>query len=386
MNGPIKNGDVFIRGVGQSAYGSSLPEPVELLMARAVKAACADAGIDPKDLDGIISIPGHIDAETIISTFRIPEVRFRALLNLGGASAASSLGLAAMAIRSGEAKNVMIVRGLKGNSGPRKHERPSYASNQGLRKQLEATVGWNTPAQKYSMLARRYMDEYGLTREHLGEVALAARAHANLNPGAQMYGREMTLDDYRNSRMISDPYLLFDCCLETDGSCAVIVSADPGNDSRPAVRIVGGADGHPDSPDDLSNRRDFLHVGLEKAAKRIWSLVDYGPDDIHAAMVYDCFTFEVVHQLEAAGFGDAGQIQSLIASGGIRLGGKLPVNTSGGMLSEGHLQGLSHVVEAARQVRGDAHGRQVEGASRVVITGWGNLGDGAMALVEAPDA
>ncbi|MFC0534040.1 thiolase C-terminal domain-containing protein [Phytohabitans kaempferiae] len=373
----------YLIGVGNTEYAKRVDRPVETLAAEATIAAAADAGIDVREIDGIIAYAGHVSAETLIATLGLPDVRFRAVSSVGGASAVSALGSAAVAVAGGAAKYVLMYRALKGNSGPRKHKRPSFVPGASIRQHLEYTAGWNTAAQRYSMLARRFMYEHDLTRDHLAEVALAARAHANLNPGAQMYGRELTKEKYLSGRVIADPYRLYDCCLETDGACAVIVAADPGGDGR-GVRILAAAEGAPDVPDDLVSRPDFLQIGLSKAAPRAWAEAGLGPSDMDAAMIYDCFTFEVVHQLESAGFATADGVGDMIARGDIRLGGRLPVNTHGGLLSEGHLVGLNHILEAVRQLRGEAGARQVQGARHIAVTGWGNLGDGSLAVLGGP--
>jgi acetyl-CoA acetyltransferase len=191
------------------------------------------------------------------------------------------------------------------------------------------------------------------------------------------------MEEYLQGRMIADPYTLFDCCLETDGASAVIVSAPAGHND---VRILSVGEGQGASPDDLSNREPFLDVGLTYAAKAVWNETGMGPEDMDAAMIYDCFTFEVLHQLEEAGFARHGMGHELVADGGIRLGGRLPVNTSGGMLSEGHQAGLNHVIEAVRQLRGQCGARQVPDARFIAISGWGQIGDGSFAVLGGGNA
>jgi len=191
------------------------------------------------------------------------------------------------------------------------------------------------------------------------------------------------METYLSGRTIADPYTRFDCCLETDGACAIIVTAADRPTRRDVdARIVAVGEGRPESPDDLTNRPDLLAVGLAPAAARAWERAGLGPQDVDAAMIYDCFTFEVVHQLEAAGFVPEGQAGPFCADGHIDLGGRLPVNTHGGLLAEGHMSGLNHVVEAVRQLRGEAIGRQVPDARHVAVTGWGDLGDGALAVLD----
>jgi acetyl-CoA acetyltransferase len=368
-----------ITGVGNTRYSKKADRSAERLAIEAVLAAAADAGIEPTQIDGLIPYPGHIGDDVIQAELGI-NPRFRVTVDMGGCSAVSALRVASMAVMSGAAKHVLLFRGLKGNSGARKADRPSFLPGQSFRRQLEHVYGMNTPAQRYAVLCQRYKHEYGLDRRTLGEIALAARAHANLNPDAQMYGRELTMEDYLAGRLIADPYTLFDCCLETDGASAVIVSAR--TDSRD-VQILSVAEAQGASPDDTSNREPFLDIGLTQAANDVWNELGVGPQDMDAAMIYDCFTFEVLHQIEEAGFAGHGEAASLIADGGIRLGGKLPINTHGGMLSEAHQAGLNHVIEAARQLRGECGPRQVEDARLIAVTGWGQLGDGSFAVLGA---
>lgn len=368
-----------ITGVGNTRYSKKADRSADWLVIEAVLAAAADAGIEPTQIDGFIPYPGHIGDDVIQAELGI-NPRFRVTVDMGGCSAVSALRVASLAVMSGAAKHVLLFRGLKGNSGARKADRPSFLPGQSFRRQLEHVYGMNTPAQRYAVLCQRYKHEYGLDRRTLGEIALAARAHANLNPDAQMYGRELTMEDYLAGRLIADPYTLFDCCLETDGASAVIVSAR--TDSRD-VQILSVAEAQGASPDDISNREPFLDIGLTQAANDVWNDLGVGPQDMDAAMIYDCFTFEVLHQIEEAGFARHGEAASLIADGGIRLGGKLPINTHGGMLSEAHQAGLNHVIEAARQLRGECGPRQVEDARLIAVTGWGQLGDGSFAVLGA---
>lgn len=366
-----------VTGVGNTEYSKKIERSAELLAVEATLAAAADAGISPQQIDGIISYPGHVGDDVIQAELQLSP-RFRVTVDMGGCSAVSALRVAALAVLGGAANHVLLFRGLKGSSGARKADRPSFLPGQPFRRHLEYTYGMNTPAQRYAVLCQRYKHEYGLDRRTLGEIALAARAHANLNPNAQMYGRELTMEQYLSGRMIADPYTLFDCCLETDGASAVIVSAR--NEARD-IRILSVGEAQGVSPDDTSNRDPFLDIGLTQAAKQVWNDLGMGPEDMDAAMIYDCFTFEVLHQIEEAGFSRHGEADALIADGGIRLGGKLPINTHGGMLSEAHQAGLNHIVEAVRQLRGECGARQVENARLIAVTGWGQLGDGSFAVL-----
>lgn len=374
-----------ITGIGETEYSRDSGRSTTRLCVEAVLAAVADAGIAPQQIDGIVPFPGGPSAEDLISTLSLPDVTFTAVPHLGGASTVAGIHLAARAVASGAARTVVVFVARNGKSGTRIDQRVRTLAGQQFRTELEMVHGFGTPAQWYSMICRRHMHEFGTSRAALAEVALTMRANAQRHPGAQMYGRPMTEQDYLDSRMIADPYLLLDCCLESDGAGAIIVTAaNRARDGRHRpVSVLAAAEGHPDSPDDLCGRADLFNTGLGKAAPRAFAEAGATPADIDFAMIYDCFTFEVIHQLEEAGFCSRGQGGDFVLDGSIRPGGTLPVNPHGGLLSHAHIAGMNHVIEAVRQLRGDAGDRQVDGARLAAVTGWGDLGDGALAILAA---
>jgi acetyl-CoA acetyltransferase len=277
-----------------------------------------------------------------------------------------------------------VVYGARnGSSGKRVVDRIARLAGADLRQELEYPYGWLAPAQWYAMIARRHMHEYGTTKDHLAAVALTMREHAQRNPQAMMYGRELTKEDYLAGELIADPYQKFDCSLETDGAAAlVLTTADRADDLRTSpVVLAGHASGMADSPDDLTNRADWMRVGLTGAAPRAFAMAGTSPSEIDAGMIYDCFTFELLHQLEELGLCKRGEAGDFVLEGNIALGGTFPVNTHGGLLSEAHMLGINHVIEAVRQLRHDVGPRQIDGVEQIVVTGWGTLGDGSVAVL-----
>jgi len=378
---------VCIVGVGETDYSRDSKRSANTLALQASMAAVRDAGLQPGDIDGIVPSYNGPRTEDIIANLGIRDLKFSATVFLGGAASVGALQLAKMALECGYANYVLAFRARNGYSDGRTGSNTGYMQSvlPGIefRRSFEAPYGFVAPAQWYALLCRRHMDELGTTRAHLGAVAVTMNRHAQLNPRAQMYGRPLTMEKYLGGRIISDPYTVYDCCLETDGACAVLLTTldRARNLRKPPIILAGVGEGHPDSPDDLVGRQDFMQVGLHKAAPRAFAMAGIQPRDLDAAMIYDCFTFEVIHQLEALGVCGEGEGGPFVAAGHIGLGGKLPVNTHGGAMAEGHILGMNHVLEAVRQLRGECGERQVPNAKHIAITGWGDLGDGTVALL-----
>lgn len=378
-----------IVGIGETEYsrgpGSGLSQLAVQLQAsiRAIE----DAGLSIKDIDAVLPFPNLNTAEEFAANLGLENLRYAVTSAMGGAAPVAALQTAAMAVTMGVANYVLIPAGWNGYSGRRVREivttDEGAMSGGQVARDFYIPFGLTAPLQWFSLMARRHMHEFGTKPEHLGAVAVAMRKHAQLNPRAIMHGRPMTLDDYLASPIISDPYRLFDCCLESDGGAAVVVTtAERARDlkQRP-VFIMGIAEGHPYPADDITNREDIFTVGLTYAAPRAFAMAGISPGDVDFAQIYDCFTFEVIQQLEEAGFCRRGEGGPFVEGGRIELGGELPVNTHGGLLSEAHVLGMNHVVEAVRQLRGEAGERQIPNAEIGVVTGWGDFGDGSIAIL-----
>jgi len=382
-------GEACIVGIGETDYcrkpGSGLSQLGVQLQASA--RAIAEAGLKASEIDGIMPFPNLGRAEEIAANLGCENLRYAATIHMGGAAPAASLQAAAAAVNSGMANYVLLPAGWNGYSGARVRQTVSQDISSipggAIARDYYLPFGFTAPPQWYSVMARRHMHEFGTRSEQLGAIALTMRKHAQLNPKAVMHGKPMTMDDYLASPMLADPYRFFDCCLETDGGAAVVVtSAERARDlaTRP-IRILAAACGQPYPADEITNRRDIFKTGLTIAAPEAFGKAGLTPSDADFAMIYDCFPFEVLQQLEEAGFCQRGEGGSFVEGGRIELGGELPVNTHGGLLSEAHVLGMSHIVEAVRQLRGGLGERQVKDAQVGVVTGWGDFGDGSIALL-----
>ena len=287
------------------------------------------------------------------------------------------VGQAVGAILSGQATTVLVFRSLNGRSGRRFGQSPvegARVGGAGSYDELFAPYGLLTPGQVFALMAQRHMVEFGTTPKQLGHIALACRARANANPAAQMHDRPLTMDDYLAARMISEPLRLFDFCLETDGACAVVVTAADRAADRPNPPVLIRAVAQGSLPDPQPGiqfpvlmRESITQLPAKVVAETLYRRAGLGPDDIDVAQIYDCFTITVLLQLEDWGFCKKGEGGQFVASGEIDLGGSVPINTGGGHMSEGYIHGMNHIVEGVRQIRGTSTS-QVAGAEVCLVT------------------
>ena len=374
---------VAVTGIGETAYRRGATRSSTELQLEAALLAIADAGLAPREIDGIIPIGiTGAPAEELATNLGVAELRYSALTPMGGASSIAAIQTAAAAIAAGLCDHVLVAAGRNVTSGARAgvriHQMPQFH----LVTEFELPLGAIAPAQLYAPMARRHMELFGTTSEQLGEIAVTVRGHALLNDNALMK-KPITLADHQASRMIADPFRLLDCSLESDGGAAFVISAaDRARDMRqPRVLVSGIAEGHPDSPSAITQRPDMTRLGIAKGAPRAFAMAGVTPADIQVAEIYDCFTWVVLCQLEDMGFCGKGEGGAFVQGGRLRLGGALPVNTHGGLLSQAHMLGLNHVVELVRQLRHQADRRQVPGVQLGLATGYGDLGDGAITIM-----
>lgn len=374
-----------VTGIGETIYMRGATSTAFELQLEASLKAIEDAGLRPQEIDGLIPI-GIVSgtADDFIDNFGITDLKFSTLVPHGGASPVMALQNAAAAVAAGVCNHVLITFGRNvtaaalTRAGARIHTMPAFH----FVTEFEYPLGAIAPAQLYAPMARRHMELYGTTEDHFAEVAIACREHALRHDNAIMK-TPITLEDHRNSRLIADPFRLLDCSLESDGGAAIVISsAERASDLRQRrVFISGVAEGHPDSPGSITQRPDMTSLGLAKCAQRAFAMAGVTHADIDVAEIYDCFTYAVIRQLEDLGFCAKGEGGPFIADGRLRPGGALPTNTHGGLLSQAHVWGLNHVVELVRQLRGQAGRGQVPDAEVGLVTGYGDMGDGSVAIL-----
>ena len=372
-----------IVGIAQTEFAKHLGPSEAELACQAIVDACADAGVDPSEIGALASYTMEATEEVEIArNVGCGDITFFSQVGYGGGAGCGVVGQAAMAIATGQAEVAVAWRSRKRGSGARPWSNTSV--------QLKVPGVWTRPygmlrpVDEIAMLTRRYMHEYGASREHLANVAVAVRGHANRNPAATMYSKPMTHDDYMAARWISEPLCLFDNCLETDGALAcVIVSAERAKDlKQPPVYIHSFAQGLPPQHQTMVNffNDDPLTGPAWACAKRLWANSEIRPEDVHVAQLYDAFTPLILLSLEGYGFCKRGEAAGFSENGNLEWGrGSLPVNTSGGGLSEAYVHGFNLITEGVKQMRGTSTS-QVEGAETCLVTSGEGVPTSALLL------
>lgn len=372
-------GQYAIAGVGETDWSRESGRTPLTLGLQAAQQALADAGLGAHDVDGFLSYAEGDSADGLhLASGLGARPSYAAEIVGGGTSVELLVATAAAAIEAGQCTTVLCYRAMNGRSGRRFGTQADGGFNFDQIYPFSvffSAHGLTTPAQYYALIARRHMHEYGTTPEQLGSVALTFREHACRNPSAMMHGRSLTLADYLASPPIADPFRLLDCCLESDGAAACIVtSLERARDCRhPPVSILGAVA--------RAGGDSIYHYGLpviteaagRRVAPRLFGMAGLQPSDVDVAGIYDCFTFVVLLQLEDYGFCKKGEGGAFAEGGRLALGGELPCNTAGGQLSEAYTHGMNNLIEVVRQLRGEYAGgeRQVADAEVGLCTGWG---------------
>ena len=366
-----------IAGIGATDFSKDSGRSELRLAAEAVSAALADAGIAAPEVDGLVTFTMDAVAEIAVAReLGIGSLRFFSQVGYGGGAACGTVHHAALAVAAGAADVVVCYRALNERSGRRFGQVAAGATamptTSGIDNSWHYPMGLSTPAATVAMAAQRYMHEYGATSTDFGAVAVADRRHAASNPNAWFYQKPITLEDHQSSRPIVDPLRLLDCCQESDGAVALVVtSLDRAHDlPQPPAVILSSAQGS--GPDQFTMtsyyNRDLARLPeMGVVASELWRRASVSPSDIRTAVLYDHFTPYVLMQLEELGFCGHGEAPGFIADGAIEIGGRLPLNTHGGQLGEAYIHGMNGIAEAVRQVRGTAV-NQVPGDGPVLVT------------------
>ncbi|MBT4521226.1 MAG: lipid-transfer protein [Halieaceae bacterium] len=376
-------------GIGSTEFTRNAGRSEIHLAVDAITAACDDAGLEINQIDGMSSYgtAGIYAAEMapdidVARSMGIPNLKYMGQTPWGGGASCGTVAHAAMAVSSGVANYVVCYRSLKPASGTVRYGRPTAIPAE-YRYSYYMPFGFASPTSWVAMFAKRWMHETGATREQLGQVALVQRENALRNPRAMFYGRPLTIEEYMFSPVASDPFTLHDTCLENDGSVALIVTTpERAMELKQKPAFVSGV-GWGTSYDAHSMTSYYRkNIGLPEcieAGKDVFKMAQMTPKDIDVAQLYDAFTATVPMQLEAYGFCEYGEGGAFCEGGDrIRLGGELPVNTSGGQLSEAYIHGMNLIAEGVRQIRGTSTS-QVDNAKNVLVTG--GLGVPTSALI-----
>lgn len=363
--------ETAVVGVGQTEFSKESGRSELQLACEATKAALDDAGLKPADIDGMVSfVQDTNDEYDIMRAMGMTNVKWTSRTPFGGGGASATVQLAAAAVASGAAKHVLIWRAFNERSGQR-FGQPMDKQMFQLR-DMHFSFGLDTPAKIYGLWYQHYMNTFGVTNEDLGRYVVLARKHAATNPAAWYYQKPITLADHQESRWIVEPILRrLDCCQESDGGVALIVtSAERARDlQQPGARITAAAQCHSPPSHIMFDyyRSDLTRFhDAELCAKELYDQSGLQPADIDVAMMYENFSPVVFLQLEAFGFCGRGEAKDFINAGECEMTGSLPLNTNGGLLGEGYIHGVNNLIEGVRQIRGTA-ANQVTNAEHALV-------------------
>ena len=369
-----------IVGIGATDFSKNSGRSELRLATEAVLAALTDAGLQPADVNGLATFTMDTNTETAVTRATgITELTFFAKVGYGGGAACAIVQQAAMAVATGIADVVVAYRAFNERSGMRFGQVQTRLAGYGDAPADSTAAdnsfcyphGLSTPAAQVAMIARRYMQRYGATSRDFGAVSVADRRHAAVNPRAYFYGKPITLEEHQSSRWIAEPLRLLDCCQETDGAVAIVVTSVERARSLPHQPAIIKAAAQGCGPDQYTMASYYrTELGLPEmgvVGRQLWQQSGLSPANIQTAVLYDHFTPFTLIQLEELGFCGPGEAKDFVAGGAIELGGRLPINTHGGQLGEGYIHGMNGIAEAVRQLRGSSV-NQVPGVEHVLVT------------------
>jgi acetyl-CoA acetyltransferase len=382
--------ETVIAGIGATDFSHRSGRSELRLAIEAIQAALQDAGLTARDVGGLATFAmDNNEEQAVARSLGVSQLKFFARTPAGGGGACGTVALASQAIRARVVDVVVCFRAM--------NERSQYRFGQGRSQGMmvmptsaEIDNSWSmpfgmvTPAARMALSVRRYMHQYGATSDDFGRVAVAQRDYAARNPNAYFFQRPITLEDYHASRWICDPLRLLDCCQESDGAVALVITTEErARDLRqPLVKVLGAAQGlGPDLVGMASPyRNNPAHAtDTQIAGDQLWSQSGLSPQDMDLAILYDHFGPAVLMQLEALGFCELGEAPDFVRAGAIGPNGPLPVNTNGGQLSEAYIHGFNGIAEAVRQLRGIAV-NQVQGARHAIVTSGSHVPTSGLVL------
>ena len=381
--------ETAIVGIGATEFSkNSGRTPMELAV-EACEAALEDAGVAASNVDGIVTFSSEQNFEIEVArNLRIPSLSHFSMIPHGGGAACGTIGQAASAIFSGSANYVLCYRAFNERCWPRFGS--GVQDRHGGAEAFDVTFGWTspfgllTPASWVAMFATRYMHLSGATSEDFGRVAVTDRGFAATNPAAFFYERPITLEEHQESRWIVEPLHLLDCCQESDGGQAILVtSLERSRDlPNPPAVIASAAQGATDDQQAMRSyyRDDISRIPeMKLCADQLWKNTGLGPSDIQVANIYDHFTPLFLPQLEEFGFCEKGEAKEFLRDGNIGMDGLLPTNTNGGQLGEAYIHGMNGIAEAVRQIRGTSV-NQVENVENALVTAGTSVPTSALIL------
>ncbi|MFP6609076.1 MAG: lipid-transfer protein [Deltaproteobacteria bacterium] len=382
--------EACIVGIGETEFSKNSGRSELQLACEAVSAALDDCGLEPSKVDGLTTFTMDTSDEIeIAQAVGLGDLKFYSRIPYGGGAAIGVMQQAVMAVATGVADYVVVYRAFNERSGRR------YSAGIADGIVTADLIHWSwympfgllTPASWVAMFTQRYMHQYGATGEDLARVAVSARKFAVNNPRAFFYGKPMTVEDHQASRWIVEPLRLLDCCQESDGGCACVVTTpERARDLAQTPALVRGvAEAATRGQENMTSfyRPDISYLPeTDLVAEQVYEQSGLGPSDLDAAIIYDAFTPIVLFQLESWGLCGRGEAGGFVGDGNLDIDGRLPTNTHGGQLSEAYIHGMNGVNEGVRLIRGDSV-NQPSKNDHVLVTGGVGVPTSGMILGQA---